>query len=192
MRNLFGLFLLVALLGGCSSSPQKNYYLLSSVAPLPTEGSQAITRVIGVGPVEVAEYLNRLQIVWQSGQGELVMSGNHYWAESLEKGITRTLTLNLTAADSSRSLVAFPWRADARPRYSLRLNVQSLDKVGSQAVIDAVWQLMDNDTGSVLNRQRFIRSAPAGQGVSGLTQAYSALLGELARDMEKALGELEP
>lgn len=186
MRKFLGILLAVSVLAACSS-PQKNYYVLSSASAPQTTGSQEITTLIGIGPVEVAEYLNRLQIVWQSGQGDLVMSGNHYWAEPLDKGVTRALALNLTAANSNRSAVAFPWRTDNKPRYSVRIQVQALDRIDSNARIDAVWQLVDNDAGQVIHRKRLVQTTPAGSGIASLTRAYSDLLEVLAKDIEGSL-----
>lgn len=186
MRYLLVILLAVSVLVACSS-PQKNYHVLSSVVAPHTAGSQETPHLIGVGPVEVAEYLNRLQIVWQSGQGDLVMSGNHYWAEPLDKGMSRALVLNLTAANSQRSAVAFPWRTDNKPRYSVRIQVQALDRIDSNARIDATWQLVDNDAGQVIHRKRFVQTSPVDAGVSSLTRAYSELLKILANDIEKSL-----
>jgi uncharacterized lipoprotein YmbA len=186
MRNVLGILLAVSLLAACSS-PQKNYYVLSSASAPQTTGSQEITTLIGIGPVEVAEYLNRLQIVWQSGQGELLMSGNHYWAEPLDKGVTRALALNLTAVNSSRTTVVFPWRTDNKPRYSVRVQVQAFDRIDSNARIDAVWQLVDNDAGQVIHRKRLVQTTPAGSGIASLTRAYSVLLEILAKDIEGSL-----
>lgn len=191
MRKFLSILLAVSVLAACSS-PQKNYYVLSSASAPQTTGSQEITTLIGIGPVEVAEYLNRLHIVWQSGQGELIMSGNHFWAEPLDKGITRALALNLTAANSNRSTVAFPWRADNKPRYSVRVQVQALDRIDSNARMDAVWQLVDNDAGQVIHRKRFVQTTPVDAGVSSLTRAYSELLTVLAKDIEGSLQVLAP
>lgn len=184
MRYLISVLLVVSVLTGCQSTARNNYYVLTAPVIQPDAVSSSIETVIGVGPVEVAEYLNRRQIAYQSESGELIMPGNDYWAESLEKGIGRVLALNLTAADTTRSVVAFPWRSDSKPRYSVRINLQSLDRVGQQARIDAVWELIDNDEKKSLLRKRFIQTAPAGAGSQALTQAYSTLLAALARDID--------
>lgn len=187
MRPILLLILVVSLLSACQQSPRKNYYLLSVPAAEQESAPKDITTLIGIGPVEVAEYLNRLHMVYQREDGRLVMAENDYWAEPLSKGITRALTLNLTQSDSARSIVSFPWRQDSKPRYSLRVRIYSLDRAGDQAKINATWELIDNSQKQTLQRQHFIRSVAAPAGAQALAQAYSQLIAELAAEMDKAL-----
>jgi hypothetical protein len=128
-----------------------------------------------------------LQLAYQTNDGRLVMPNNSYWAEPIDKGIVRALTLNLTQRDYTRSLVSFPWRSDSKPHYSLRLQVHGLDRDGNQAKINATWELVDNDNKEIMQRQHFIRSIDAKAGTKFLIQAYSQLLAELAVEMDNAL-----
>jgi hypothetical protein len=187
MRLILCLILLTSLLSGCSQSPRKNYYLLSVPPTEQPIAAQEITTVIGVGPIEIAEYLNRLHIVYQTKEGSLVMAENDYWAEPLNNGITRALTLNLTQSDNSRSIVSFPWRQDSKPHYSLRLKIYGLDRVGDQAKINATWELIDNSQKQTVQRRHFIRTTESKPGAKALAQAYSQLIAELAAKMDKAL-----
>lgn len=191
MRQLCLLVLAVCLLSACQQSPRKNYYAFS-VAPAEQQDTTTnITDTIGIGPIDVAEYLNRLQLAYQTNDGRLVMPNNSYWAEPIDKGIVRALTLNLTQRDHTRSIVTFPWRSDSKPRYSLRLQVHGLDRDGNQAKINATWELVDNDNKSVIQRQHFIRSTEAKTGTRFLVQAYSQLLSELAVEMDNSLTALK-
>lgn len=146
-----------------------------------------INETIGIGPIEVAEYLNRLHIVYQAEDGSLMMAANDYWAEPLDKGIARTLALNLTQHDTSRSFVIFPWRSDSKPENSLRLQIHSLNRSGNEATINATWELIDNEKKISLLRRHFIRTTEASSGSRGLAQAYSKLFSELADEMDKVI-----
>ena len=163
-----------------------------------TPSTENITTLIGIGPIEVADYLNRSQIIYNqtsvtniNGQSDnsLTISDNDYWAEPLDKGIARVIALNLTQRDSNRSFTYFPWRADSKPRYSLRIQLNSLTRINQQATIIATWELMDNDIKKNLQRRNFIRSIPVEPGAKNLAQAYSKLLAELGSEMDEALSK---
>lgn len=187
MKNILWLILLCTLISACQQSPRKNYYVLTPMPVMEKHQSTEITHVIGIGPIAVAEYLNRLQIVAQSDEGSLTMADNAYWAEPLEKGISRVLTLNLTQSDSSRAIVQFPWRQDNAPQFSLRLHVHSLNRSNQQAHINATWELIDNVSKIAIDQRHFIRTIPVSTGAQALAQAYSKFLAELAGEMDSAL-----
>lgn len=187
MRYSFILLLICSLLGACQSSPRKNFYLLNATPVEQTEQATEITTLIGIGPVEVAEYLNRLHMVYEANDGSLVLADNDYWAEPLREGIPRIIGLNLTARDPHRGMVKFPWRRDSEPDYSLRLALHSLHRIGSEAYINATWELVDVNERNSLLRRHFIRRIPVASGARALAQAYSQLLAELSADMDQAL-----
>lgn len=187
MRYTFFLIICCCLLSACQSSPRKNYYLLTAAAVEEKTSAENITQVIGIGPIEVAEYLNRLHMVYQAEDGSLAMADNDYWAEPLNKGIARVLALNLTQRDTSRSFVNFPWRSDSKPDYSLRLQVHTLNRTANQAHINATWELVDNTEKTKLQRRHFIRTISVKSGAWALAQAYSQLFAELATEMDEAL-----
>jgi uncharacterized lipoprotein YmbA len=186
MKKILLCLLMCALVSACQQSPRKNFYLLSAPA-IVSESTENIDTLIGIGPIKLAEYLHRLQIIHQTEGGRLQVADNDYWAEPLDKGITRALTLNLTQRDHTRSFVSFPWRSDSTPTHSFRVDVHSLNRHGNNAHINATWELMDNSAKTSLLRRHFIRSLPAGSGSAALAKAYSDLITELATEMDDAL-----
>jgi uncharacterized lipoprotein YmbA len=189
MRSIILLVCVCSLISACQNSPRKNYYLLSAEMPEQHHVSGNITTLIGIGPIEVAEYLNRSHLVYQDEGGRLIMADNDYWAEPLRKGIPRVLALNLTHNNPERSVVNFPWRRDSAPRYSVRLTIQSLDRMNNHAHINATWELVDNTEKAHLLRRHFIRTTPVDAGAASLTKAYSQLLKELAVEINEALNQ---
>lgn len=145
-----------------------------------------------MGPVEIAEFIDRLPIVYRRADNTLLVSENDYWAEPLDKGIARVLAANLVARNSSRSFAHFPWRSDSKPPYSLRLQVHNLECGDRAASIDATWELIDNRSKASLQRRHFVRSLPAQPNPQTLAQTYSQLLVELALEMDQALNTLPP
>lgn len=190
MRHFLLISVICIFVSACQQSPRKNYYVLSAPDVEQNEPAKNIDKIIGIGPIEVAEYLNRLHIAYQAEDGSLVMAENDYWAEPLSKGIPRVLALNLINRDTSRSFVNFPWRNDSRPKHSLRLQINGLNRAGNHATINATWELIDNTQKVSLQRRHFIRTTEAASGARGLAQAYSELISELASEMDKALEAL--
>ena len=191
MRVFLLISSLCLLLMACQHSPKKNYFYLSPLSEKPA--SQPVTheasQLIGIGPVEIAEYLMRSQIIDNQTDNTLTLSDNAYWAEPLDKSIARVISLNLTQLNTARSFVNFPWRSDSKPHYSLRLHLDNLSRAGKNATINTTWELVDNDAQKSLVRKNFLHSLPADAGAKGLAQAYSQLLAELSKEMDETLSK---
>jgi uncharacterized protein len=193
MRRILLMLSLCSLIMSCQHSPQKNYYYLSAIQPIeknitPISNSN-ITQVIGIGPIELADYLNRSQIIDNQTDNILKMTDNAYWAEPLDKAIPRVLALNLTQLNNTRSFVNFPWRMDSKPQYSLRVQIYELTRKGDTASLNANWELVDNETKNTLIRRHFFQTTNAESNTKALAQAYSKLLAELAGEMDQALNQ---
>ena len=195
MRRILFIAVSCSLFLSCQHSPQKNFYYLT--AQLSQEKNQEqhsthtehsnLNQLIGIGPIEIADYLNRSQIIDNQSNNSLNMADNAFWAEPLDKSIARVTALNLTQANNARNFVYFPWRSDSKPRYSIRVRVDELSRTGNQAKLSANWELMDNDTKTNLLRKNFTRSTPTDSGAKALAQTYSKLLADLAGEMDAEL-----
>ncbi len=192
MRKILFAFIMCCLIVGCQHSPQKNYYYLSATqADEKGISPTNISQVIGIGPIDLADYLNRLQIIDNQTDNTLKMVDNAYWAEPLDKAIPRVLALNLTQLNHSRSFVSFPWRSDSKPRYSLRLHIYELTRKGDKASLNADWELVDNDTKTISLRRNFLQAVKVDSSTKALAHAYSELLAELAKEMDQALNKIQ-
>ena len=83
-------FLLLAVGSGCAKTPAPDIYLLDSAAPTHLPGFEKGIAV-GVGPVELAPYLDRGQIISRESATKLKASEGHQWGEPLKAGFTRVL-----------------------------------------------------------------------------------------------------
>lgn len=188
--TLIMIFLLCALATGCQQSPRKHYYLLSATPTAnqsDSNQSNTITHTIGLGPIELADYLERSHIVRNRDANRLQLADVDHWGEPLGKGIARVLAINLMNRDSTRLVEHFPWRSDATPTFSVRLSIYDLQLINGAAAINASWKLIDNDTKAVLSQQHFVRTKPSGESAAQIAKSYSELLADLASEMDKAL-----
>lgn len=185
MRTLILIFITTSLLLGCQHSPRKQYYLLSATAS--NTQSTAITHSIGLGPIVVADYLQRSQLLVNRDENSLHVTENAYWGESLQKGISRVLAINLMNQDSGRAIEVFPWRHDSAPALSIRLHIHELQIIDGKAVINASWKLIDNVTKKTVTQQHYVNSQDCNGSPNSIAEAYSALLMSLANTMDDAI-----
>ena len=78
-------------LAGCAASPPSRFYVLSPVASDTTAPPTVSAPAIGVGPVELPDYLGRPEIVVRSGAYELRYNETQRWAETLRDNVTSVL-----------------------------------------------------------------------------------------------------
>ena len=103
---------IAVLLSACSTTPPSTHYMLTAaVEEIPATQSPAI----GVGPIEIPEYLNRNTVVYRGPDNELVIDRETRWAEPLEDGIGRVVSLNLAGLLDTGNLRNFPWNPKRPP-----------------------------------------------------------------------------
>lgn len=189
-NTLMVIVLLCLIASGCQQSPRKHYYLLSAtptVNQTDTKQSKSISHTIGLGPIELADYLERSHIVRNRDANRLQLADVDHWGEPLEKGIARVLAINLMNHDSARLVEHFPWRSDATPQFSVRLSIYDLQLMNGTAAINASWKLIDNNTKAVLSQHHFVRTQPSGESAAQIAKAYSELLTILSVEIHEAL-----
>jgi uncharacterized lipoprotein YmbA len=172
---------LLTLLSGCGSSPLPDYYLLTANAR-PSEGASS-DLIIGVGPIEVSDFLERPQIAIHSGTNRLKVDELNRWAEPLDRAVIRVMALNLAALMGTEKITGFPWRRDDRPDVAIRIAILALDHRQGQAVLGVSWVLVDTESQQSVHQElkRYQQSSSSEPEL--LAAAYSDLLVELAADI---------
>lgn len=201
--GLLAIAILTLSLGACfggTRSLAPDYYLLTSrlltSQALTTPIKTTSTFSIGVGPVRVAPFLARQQIVTHAGSGTMNIEQGQRWGEPLEHGIQRVLLQNLAALTGAHTRI-FPWRQNTAPDYALRIDVSDLDKLADNtAILEVSWVLEDLKNGKVLTTQQTrLDTAIAGPDAVALANAYSMLFEQLAQrvkaELQKQRGERE-
>lgn len=186
MRNLLQVTLLALLLTACfgGRSPQPQYHMLTARAPA---GTQALNTSLGVGPVQVAQFLTRPPIVTHGGSGSLTVADGQRWGEPLDQGVQRVLMQNL-AALSGAQVRSFPWRQSTIPAYAVRLEILDLDRLpDGSAVLEANWVLEDLRQSKAVSARHERLTTPVSGDYPALTDAYSRLLAQLAQHIAGAV-----
>ncbi len=171
---------LACLLSACGSSPASNYYLLSVEQPVPPDGDRPS---LGVGPVEIPEYLNRSGMVSNHSNNQLQISSVNHWAEPLTDGINRVISLSLASQLNTEDVQSYPWAHSRAPEYGIRVNLLELDANKREAVLVAEWAVLKTREGGMVTRQISHLVEPVGVAqlsAADMAQAYSRLLHQLS------------
>ena len=135
MSRLF-IFLAALLLASCAQ-PSKKFYVLTASGPVPSGGGVGI----GVGPVTLAEYLDRPNLVIQESANQLAVAEDHRWAGDLSSTVARVTAANLGRRLGTGNVRTYPWQNDGEIRYQVTLDIRQLHSgADGFAVLEAGWR----------------------------------------------------
>ena len=176
--------LLLILLGACGSTPPSNYYMLSANAGgMPGSGGPSL----GIGPIEVPEYLRRNIMVLNRDSHRLTLAEYDRWAEPLEDGIGRVVALNLAVLLDTQQVQRHPWRRHSPPQFGISVQVIQMSLQGNHASLVTQWRITDVATDTVIAQKISKFSVSAGSaGPEAVAGAYSVLLLQLSEEIAAA------
>lgn len=186
--------ILLMLLVGCAGNAPSKYYILN---PLPGENkvqslSEESCISVGIGPIKLPEYLNRLQVIARNTQNEILLSNFDLWAEPLADSVPRTLGENISRILCTKQVVLFPWKPSRTPDYRVEVEVLSLDGIHGKAVsLEAWWTISygPEQTARVTRKSKY-NVPTADQSYEALIQAHSQALAALSHEIADAMREL--
>lgn len=178
---------IAALLGACGTTPPSTHYLLTAaVDEIPAQQSPSL----GVGPIEIPEYLNRNTVVYRGPDNELIIDRETRWAEPLEDGIGRVVSLNLASLLDTGNIRDFPWHPRRPPDYGVSIRVLRMDAANAEAVLVAEWVILRPGEESELRRgisRHTMRLDSSRSTTPQLPAAHSALFYKLSQDIAAAI-----
>ncbi len=174
---------------GCGTTPASTFYLLNAEAsPFPSGSSPSL----GVGPIEIPQYLNRNAIVYSREENRLHIAAFERWAEPLDNGIGRVLSLNLASLLDTKDVQSYPWTKSNTPTYAVEVTVLSLDANDKSATLVAQWHLYKaKNRETVMRRVTKLDEALTTSPVSvgDIAPAYSRLLLQLSEVIAKEISK---
>ncbi|MCA9451089.1 MAG: membrane integrity-associated transporter subunit PqiC [Nitrospiraceae bacterium] len=191
---VFVIFLTVL---GCGTSQPSHFYVLRALAPSSVSGlshTKVSNLSFGLGPVTLPKYLDRPQIVTQSGGHEVQLAEFHKWAEPLSENVSRVLAENLSVILSTDRIEQYPWRRTTPVDYQIVVDVLQFDGTrGGEAVLSARWRLVGGDEQTVFTtRKTHVTHHQASQDYEGLVEAMSHNLEDLSREIAESMKMLLP
>jgi len=183
----------VLLLAGCATTPDTQFYSLSSGSAGPG-GQSASTGELSlrIGPFEFPSYLQRPNIVTRSADNLIEVAEFHRWAGSLEDEFHQALGSNLGVLLKTRRISVFPSEMRFEPAYYLTGEVVRFDgRLGGSLTLDVRWTINRTPAEDALVVAHTVLSEPVeGAGYADLVAAYDRILLDLGKAVQARLEAL--
>jgi uncharacterized lipoprotein YmbA len=144
---------------------------------------------IGIGPIEIPDYLYQARIATRITPNELKLAEFERWAEPLKDNLTRVLAQNLSNLVCTQEINFFPWRRGIPMDYRVEMKIIRFDgNLGDKVTLEAWWSLLSGDGKTMLQSKRssFSESVTGGD-YKSLVLAHSQALGALSREIAEAI-----
>jgi uncharacterized lipoprotein YmbA len=191
LRNRLIICIIAAILlalGGCATTPPPTFYQLEEPASTQLSGLER-GLAIGVGPINMAAYLDRPQVVTRKAGHELNLSEFNRWAEPLKDSVTRVIGVNLSNMLGTTRIFGIPRRNKSIPlQFRIEIDIPRFDgRLGGDALLVARWTLYDRDEKALVTRVSIIREPAGGEGFDKLISAQNRALQKLSREIADAV-----
>jgi len=180
------------LLSACGTTPLTNFYTLSpqSAVKSTSENVAGEKIIIGVGPIDIAPYIDRNQIVIRSAETRLKLTDVDHWAAPLSDTIANVLAVNISHQLPETQPIVRPW-PDAKAQYTVVIKVIQFDSdLSGKVQLKANWAVQ---SGQSLSFTRIaysdIEKASLGASYDAITQNLSAALAALSDEISAELDQ---
>ncbi len=115
----------VVFLTACATTSVSNtkYFLLDSTSKS-SNATEMEPFTLGVGPVELASYLDQEGIASHTDDNQIEYSDDKRWAEPLDRNISQVLLSNLTILLPNQIIYPFPWKISQSPDYQMHIDIR--------------------------------------------------------------------
>ena len=193
-----GVILLVfsCLMAGCTfiggtQQPTKNYVLNSLYSEEPQAQAVADLHNTGilVGPIRMALYLDRSDIVIRDSQNQIRLAEFSQWAGPLQENFSRVLAENLSVLLATHSVGIFPGTRAMLFDFNVTVNITRFDGIpGEKADLRARWGILDKNRKQMLFEKHSLLSQPTeADSLEALIAAESRTLADLSREIAEAI-----
>jgi uncharacterized lipoprotein YmbA len=194
------LFSIFSFLQGCTvlgegtQQPTQNYVLNSLHSEESQPPAVADMRDIGilVGPVSMALYLDRSDIVIRDSENQIRLADFSQWAGPLQENFSRVLAENLSVLLATDRVGIFPGTRAMSFDFNVTVNVTRFDgNPGDKADLRARWSILDKNREKVLYEKHTVLSRPTeNDSLVALIAAESRTLADLSREIAEAIKTL--
>jgi len=178
----------LTLLSGCSSTQSSDFYQLNEKVDPSLTGIEK-GHVIGVGPIQLPEYINRPQIVTRNSNHQMNISEFHRWIEPLNDSISRVMVINLSNNLSSNRVYWVP-RQDRQIPLNLRVvvDIGRFDgQLDETVFFESRWSILDNKNQPVLTRVTLIKVPVNGKTYEDLVVSMNKALQNLGIEISQSI-----
>ncbi|WP_199155733.1 membrane integrity-associated transporter subunit PqiC [Chromobacterium sp. ASV23] len=189
MKDWIIVTLLLGVVSGCASPPTHFYSL-----DVPSVSSTLVRQGprVMLEPVTLPAALDRPQLVLDNGNGQLSLQEFEHWSAPLDRLLTQNLAFGISQRSGVASVYAYPQAGMSMGELRYVLDIRRLSlQPGRQVRLEAVWQLLRVEDGTVIDSGVFNEShATTRNDIPSLNAALIQLLGLLADNMAQGLVKL--
>ena len=170
----------VLLLSACAGSPENHYLTLSTAAPAHPPAQDR--PLFHLSAVKLPDLYDRPQLVTRTGPQSVDIGEYDRWAEPLERMTARILAqdIALRRPQGSGPLPA----AAEQARVQVAIDEFAADRASGQAKLSGSWKITGSD--GEMRGAPFSYTQPVnGEGATRIAAAMSALLGQLADEIDR-------
>ncbi len=173
---------------GCGTSQPPRFYTLQSVtsraAAVDSVSKKESVISLGVGPVEIPDYVDQAQIITRAGRNQLNVAEFDLWGGSLKDGVARVLLENLSVFLTPHAVTVVSWRSYVPTTYRVPVNIIRLDAVkGGDVTVQARWVVVAKDKTLGMIRETSVKKPVKGNEYSDVVAAMGDALEDLSRDI---------
>ena len=187
-RFITGCVFLALLLSACGSSPPVRYFSLSSTVDDRGQHPDA-TVVLGLGPMRMAQYLNRSQIVTRGEGAQLNVDEFSRWAEPLEVAFHRVVATDVDNMMMGVTVLSFPLQSAVQAQVDYRVlgDVSRFDAdQAGLVVLETQWGIVAADSDKWLvstHRSRYEVKTESPDDPTAIALAMNEVLAKFSRDI---------
>jgi len=192
---------MLLLVGACSpfgsgtTQPSKFYVLnsLYSEETVPQPVADLSDTGILVGPIRIAMYLDRSDIVIRNSQNEVQIADFAAWAGPLPENFSRILAGNLSLRLNTKKVGIFPGSKLPIYDYNVNMNVTRFDgRPGDNAQLRARWAILDKNRKTLLFKEHTVLNQPTeNDSIEALVVAQSRLVADFSREIAEAIKRID-
>ena len=174
---------LIAALHGCGSTPNPKLYLLESIGNVASTADSTGPTYL-VGPVIVAEHLNRPEIVNRDTRYRVTVDPLERWAEPLDAAVLSVLAENLAVLLETERVLLYPWTFTDVADYVVRANIHDFGPTSaSEVILDVSWMIGDGKGKVYVLRRANYAAARHSADSAATVAAMSRALEDMSRDI---------
>jgi len=181
MKKMWILLLPLLWLGGCSSKTE--FYRLQPTVASPNGTRTLRTRsILGIAEVQVADYLEKPELVTRLAPTHLKVHEEQRWAGSLAGSIQQVLQQDLASLLPRHTVLSYPWDEPVSDTYRLYVTVNRFDgDTNGTVILAGHWNLADQGDSRIVSGEKFRYVEHGDPGVQGSVATQSILLERLSR-----------
>jgi uncharacterized protein len=191
-----GNIIVALLLTACGTSPPAKFYTLTPL-PIQLQTEKVVMnekiKFIAIGPIEIPEYLDRIEIVTRAEENRLMISEFDLWGGSIKTDISRVLIENIGSFLNGDGIAVFAWKTNMTESYRVPVVFSRFDaNAGGNMILKAQWSVLDKEGKAFLSFREINVTKPVkGSSYSSIVVAMSESLGDLSKAIAESIASIK-